>query len=83
MLPTNRRAIPLRARNDLVAERIEYRGEGTWVLKDPVALKYHRLLAEQYCVLRSLDGARSLEELRDEVHREFPVFSIRCWNRSP
>jgi putative peptide zinc metalloprotease protein len=73
MLPTNRRAIPLRARNDLVAKRIEYRGEGTWVLKDPVGLKYHRLLAEQYCVLRLLDGERSLEELRDEVHREFPA----------
>jgi putative peptide zinc metalloprotease protein len=29
-------------------------------------------------VLRSLDGARSLEELRDEVHREFPskTFSL-------
>jgi putative peptide zinc metalloprotease protein len=73
MLPTNRRAIPLLARDDLVAERIEFRGEETWVLKDPVGLKYHRLLAEQYCVLRSLDGERSLEALRDEVHREFPA----------
>ena len=50
-----------------MARRIEYQGIGSWVIKDPVGLKYHRLHAEQYSVLCLLDGTRSLEQLREEA----------------
>jgi putative peptide zinc metalloprotease protein len=76
MLPSTRRPIPLRRRPDLVVRRIEYQGIGSWVIKDPVALKYHRLQAEQYCVLGLLDGARNLEEIRDELIQNFPTLHV-------
>jgi putative peptide zinc metalloprotease protein len=75
-MASTRRPIPLRGRPDLVVRRIEYRGLGSWVVKDPVALKYHRLQPEQYCVLRLLDGQHSLEEVRDELLKSFPTLHI-------
>jgi len=76
MLSTSSRPIPLRARGDLIIERVEYGGESSWVVKDPVSLRYHRLLDEQHCVLQSLDGKRSLEDLRDALHRQFPALHV-------
>jgi len=73
MVPSKQRAIPLLKRNDLVVKRIEYKGIGSWVIKDPVGLKYHRLQPEQYFVLNQLDGKRHLEELRDLLQEEFPT----------
>jgi putative peptide zinc metalloprotease protein len=46
------------------------------VIKDPVALKYHRLYPEQYHVLSLLDGKRSLQEIRDGLRREFPTLHV-------
>lgn len=76
MVPSNQRPIPLRGREDLVVAINDFQGIGYWVIKDPVALKYHRLQAEQYRVLRLLDTQRSLEEIRDEVHKEFPTLRL-------
>src|SRR3990172_9484133 len=76
MVPSTRRPIPLSGRLDLRVERIEYQGVGSWVVKDPVALKYHRLNAEQYRVLRLLNGRRNLEEIRAELLREFPTLQF-------
>ncbi|MCH7989218.1 MAG: hypothetical protein IID46_08720 [Planctomycetes bacterium] len=75
-VPSTQRPIPLQGRNDLVVERIEYRGVGSWVIKDPVALKYHRLQPEQYKVLRLLDGQRNLEQIRDGLQSDFPTLSF-------
>ncbi|HUG93308.1 MAG TPA: hypothetical protein VML55_20880, partial [Planctomycetaceae bacterium] len=77
MLPSTRRPIPLECRQDLVVERIEYQGIGSFVIKDPVGLKYHRLQPEQYTALKLLDGVRSLEEVRDEVQRQFPTLHLK------
>ncbi len=76
MLPSSKRPIPLTMRNDLFVKRIEYLGVGSWVIKDPVALQYHRLQPEQYEVLNLLDGKRSLEEIRDDLKREYPVLTF-------
>ncbi|GAB4139629.1 MAG: hemolysin D [Planctomycetaceae bacterium] len=73
MLPSSKRPIPLTMRNDLIVKRIEYLGVGTWVIKDPVGLNYHRLQPEQYEVLKLLNAKRSLEEIRDELKLEFPT----------
>lgn len=66
----------MRVRPDLITTRIPYRNEGSWVIKDPVSLRYHRLLDEQYHILQSLDGQRSLEDILREVRREFPTVHL-------
>ncbi|HEV3299263.1 MAG TPA: HlyD family efflux transporter periplasmic adaptor subunit [Planctomycetaceae bacterium] len=76
MLPSTRRPIPLRRRPDLDVRRIEYQGIGSYVIKDPVGLKYHRLHAEQFGVLGLLDGSRNLDEIRNELIRLFPTLTV-------
>ncbi len=76
MVASNQRPIPLRKRADLVVAKIDYLGVGYQVIKDPVALKYHRLQIEQYRILELLDGGRSLEAVRDELKSEFPTLQI-------
>ena len=77
MVRSSRRPVPLKIRSDLVVERIDYREEASFVIKDPVGLKYHRLRPEQYHVLKLLDGERSLEDIRDDLKREFPAIHFR------
>ncbi len=77
LVPSTQRPIPLKAREDLVFERIEYLGEGYWVVKDPVALKYYRLQPEQYHTLWLLDGKRSLEQIRDELLQKLPTVRLQ------
>lgn len=67
------RRVPLVQRRDLVVSPMDFQGVRYFVIKDPVALKYHRLPAEQYHALQQLDGERSLEEIRAELTRRFPT----------
>jgi len=76
MVASNQRPIPLRKRADLVVAKIDYLGVGYQVIKDPIALKYHRLQLEQYRILELLDGKRSLEAVRDDLKAEFPTLQI-------
>ena len=76
MLPSAQRSVPLIRRTDLRVERIQYQLTGSWVVKDPVTLRYYRLQPEQHRVLELLDGQRSLEQIRDEFHREFPTANL-------
>ena len=75
--PSSQRPIPLKGRSDLVVARMEFKGEAGFVIKDPVALKYHRLRPEQFELLNSLDGERTLEEARDKLRRAFPTLALR------
>src|SRR5688500_13022075 len=68
--------IPMRKRADLHCEWISCQQAGSWVIKDPVTLKYVRLQPEQYKILDLLDGQRSLENLRDAYRREFPAHAL-------
>ena len=77
MQPSALRPIPMRARPDLVVERIDYQGQRSFVIKDPVGLKYHRLRPEQYRALQLLDNQRSLEGLRDALRIEFPHLHLQ------
>ncbi len=70
---STRRPIPLKARSDLMVERVQYQGNRDWVIKDSVSLKYYRLQPAQYCILRLLDGQRSLEQIRDALQHEYPT----------
>ena len=73
--PSSQRPVPLRGRADLVVKRIEFRGVAHIMVKDAVGLTYHLLRSDQYRVLQLLDGQRHLEEIRDELIREFPALS--------
>jgi putative peptide zinc metalloprotease protein len=76
-VPSALRPIPMRSRPDLVVERIDYQGQRSFVVKDPVGLKYHRLRPEQYRALQLLDTERSLESLRDSLRVEFPALHLQ------
>ncbi|MEZ6126659.1 MAG: HlyD family efflux transporter periplasmic adaptor subunit [Planctomycetaceae bacterium] len=76
MVASNQRPIPLQRRADLVVAEIDYLGVGYQVIKDPVALKYHRLQVEQYKILDLLDGTRSLEQVRDDLKTFFPTLQV-------
>lgn len=76
MVASNQRPIPLKKRADLVVAKIDYLGVGYQVIKDPIALKYHRLQVEQYRILELLDGKRSLESVRDDLKADFPTLQI-------
>ena len=76
MLPSTQRPIPLERREDLRVRVIDYLGVGYYVVKDPVGLQYHRLQPEQYHVLSLLDGNRHLDEIRDDVQKEFPTLGL-------
>lgn len=76
MLPSAKRPVPLRMRADLKSFLISYQKAGSWVVKDPVTLRYFRFQPEQYKILELLDGQRSLEQIRDAFHREFPTAAL-------
>jgi putative peptide zinc metalloprotease protein len=79
MRPSSQRPVPLKGRDDLVVQVIEYKQVPYPVIKDPCALKYYRLQPEQYAALQLLDSKRSLEEIRDALQSEFPTvpFTLR------
>ena len=72
---SSERPVPLRARRDVVVKKIDFQGVTHYVIKDPVGLTYHRLRADQYRVLTLLDGWKNLENIRDELVREFPAIA--------
>lgn len=72
MISSTRRPVPLRRRNDLICEVIDYQGGNYYVVKDPVDLKYHRLDPEHHRVLELLDGKTSLEDIRTQLLKDFP-----------
>ena len=75
--PSSQRPIPLHGRQDLTVVRMAFKGEAGYVVKDPVALKYHRLRPEQYELLTNLDGELTLEQARDRLRRAFPTLALR------
>ena len=71
------RPIQLRTRSDLVIQETMYQGETSWVVKDPIALKYFRVRKPEKIVLEMIDGRRSYEEIKDKLQSEFPEETIR------
>ena len=76
-VPSALRPIPMRKRPDLVIERIDFQGQRSFVIKDPVGLKYHRLRPEQNRALHLLNGRRNLEQIRDQLRIEFPSLHLQ------
>ena len=73
---SDRRPIALRLRPDLVIRVSNYQGEDSWVVKDPIALKYYQLRGPEYFASQMLDGETSAVEIRDALEMEFPETKI-------
>ena len=59
-------------RHDLEVTEIMSGTLRLWTIKDPVALRYFQLRAEEYLVLTLLDGDRTAAEIAQLFSREFP-----------
>src|SRR5262245_35622755 len=65
------RPLALRRRSDLVAVPQTFSGRRIWAIKDPLRLRYFHLNDEEYCVLRSLDGASSPAQIQELFQSRF------------
>ena len=68
--------LPLRARRDLKYQQMQFEGQPWIVVKDPLALEYYRMRAEQHRLLELLDGTRNLENIRIQLATEYPASRI-------
>ncbi|MEM9828344.1 MAG: peptidase M50, partial [Planctomycetota bacterium] len=69
--------LPVRCRADLVVQAVRHRNEASFVVKDPVALKYHRLRGDEWAILRRLDGTASLDSLCEFYNDAFRPQTVR------
>lgn len=69
--PPRDRPVRLRCRGELEFRPVMSRGRWHWHVRDPIALRYFQLDEAEYTVLRSLDGRRSLDEIKTRVERKF------------
>ncbi|QDV87786.1 HlyD family efflux transporter periplasmic adaptor subunit [Stieleria magnilauensis] len=63
--------IGLRKRPDLVFVKTEHKHDSAVVVKDPIAMKYHRMRDDEWFVLQRLRPGVSLESLRDQYQARF------------
>ena len=76
LLSSSARALAIRKRPDLSAQRQHYLGRSYWVVKEPVGLNYFRFQDEEYAILQMLDGQTSLDEIKERFEAEFPPQKI-------
>ena len=70
------RVLSVYARTDLSAKRASYLGRSSWIVKDPIGLKYYRFQDEEYFILEQLDGTKSLEAIKEAFEAKFPPQKI-------
>ena len=71
VVSSSARPLPLVMHRDLVIRPMKMRGRRLWVVKDPVAVRYHQLRDEEYFVLRLLDGRTSSDDIRKRFSEQF------------
>lgn len=76
-MSSDRRPIQLRIRRDLVVQETMYQGETSWVVKDPVAMKYFRVQRPEKVVLELIDGKHSYREIHETLEQSFPESKFR------
>ena len=76
LVSSSARALPLRMRPDLKAEKHRYQGRVYWIVKDPVGLHYFRFQEEEFAILKMLDCMSSLDQLKHRFERQFPPQKI-------
>jgi putative peptide zinc metalloprotease protein len=68
--------LPVRTRPDLEVAQIGFNGRYSYVIKDPIGLKYQRLQPIQYRLLELLESPRNLPEIQEELHRFDPTWHL-------
>ena len=76
LVASSARTLPMRVRPDLTVKQQRYQGQSYWVIKEPVGLKYFRFQAEEYAILKMLNGKISLEEIKERFESEFAPLKI-------
>ena len=71
-MSSEERPVGLRARMDLVFQESVYQGELCWIVKDPVGMKYFRLMPPEFLVLSELKKNCNYQELKRLLERKFP-----------
>ncbi len=68
--------VPARLRADLVIKKQRFKNEEYYVVKDPLALTYHRFGPEEAFLVSLLDGKRTLAEIVERFHQEYPNWDM-------
>ncbi|MEM8680529.1 MAG: hemolysin D, partial [Planctomycetota bacterium] len=71
------RPIPLRKRTDLQIQESLFQDEKSWIVKDPIGLRYHRLRKAEISVLNMLDGQHTLRDIKEHLQDLFPTKLVR------
>lgn len=77
IMAADQRPIRLRRRHDLVVRPVTFQGEESWIIKDPISLKYVRLQGPEYLVFGLLDGQATYQQLKQTLDREYPDRIVR------
>lgn len=77
LLPAENRPIAMRRREDLVVSETTYQGDKSWIIKDPVGMKYFRLLGPEFVIFEMLGNPVSYREIKADVDHRFPELEFR------
>lgn len=66
-----KRPLSVRARGDLRSVATKHKHDTAVVVKDPIAMKYHRMRPDEFFVLGKLDGRHSLDEIKQAYDQEY------------
>ena len=77
MISSEQRPIKLRSRSDLVIQKAVYQDDCSWIIKDPVVMKYFRVQEPERIALEMIDGETSYHEIRDQLEKRFPEQRFR------
>jgi putative peptide zinc metalloprotease protein len=75
--PSDQRPLALRRRPDLVEHESCFQGQRCWVIKDPIALKYFRLLEPEYEALVAMNQPVSVRQIKQILDERFPDRAFR------
>lgn len=67
--------VPAALRADVIIRRQFFKHEEYYVIKDPLALTYFRLLPEEAYILTQFDGKRTLRQIAQRFSRRYPNHS--------
>ncbi len=71
-ITSDQRPLALRLRPDLFMQESFFQGQRCWVVKDPLAMKYFRLLEPEYAALQALGQPISVRQLKQLLDQQFP-----------
>jgi len=57
----------LKVRDDLVVSTQNQQGQLVYVVKDPISLRYFRLMPTEYAIMKMLDGRTSVDEIKKRL----------------